>query len=211
MNMIETLLGWMSPVEFAAAAFGLASVWLTVRRSIWCWPTGLIMVLLYIYIFFEVKLYSDMGLQVVYVFLQLYGWHHWIHGGADQDEELQVGRLTSIRLAMWLGAGAAGIGGLGFVMATYTDASLAYWDAATTVLSLIAQWLMIKKVVESWGFWIAVDLLAVGVYLTKGLYLTAGLYLVFLGLAFAGLLAWAKNYREIVEAKRAQKSAAPAA
>lgn len=146
-----------------------------------------------------------MGLQVVYVFMQLYGWYHWVYGGKD-DEELPVTRLSTMRLAMWSAAGAAGIGGLGFMMDTYTDADLAYWDASTTVLSLIAQWLMAKKVLESWVFWIVVDVLAVGIYAVKGLYLTTGLYAVFLGLATAGLVAWLKSYRQTNSA-----TAAPAA
>ncbi len=204
--MLETLLSWMSPVELAATLFGLACVWLTVRQNIWCWPTGLIMVVLYIYIFFQAKLYSDMGLQVVYVFMQIYGWYHWVYGGKDDNAELPVTRLSMTRLAMWGAVGLAGIAGLGFAMDTYTDADLAYWDAATTVLSLIAQWLLAKKVLESWGFWIVVDVLAVGVYATKGLYLTTGLYAVFLGLAIAGLVAWLKSYRQTMGAP-----AAPAA
>jgi nicotinamide mononucleotide transporter len=186
----------MNPVELAATIFGLACVWLTVRQNIWCWPTGLVMVALYIYVFFGAKLYSDMGLQVVYVFMQLYGWYHWVHGADDDNEPLSVTRLSSARFAMTVAAGAFGIGGLGLAMDTYTDADLAYWDAATTVLSLIAQWLLAKKVLESWAFWIVVDVLAIGVYTTKELYLTSGLYAVFLGLAVAGLVAWLKSYRK---------------
>jgi nicotinamide mononucleotide transporter len=81
-----------SPIETAAVLLGLACVWLTVRQHIGCWPTGLAMVTLYIYIFYHAKLYSDMLLQVVYVFLQLYGWHAWLHGG-PQRSTLPVSEL----------------------------------------------------------------------------------------------------------------------
>lgn len=183
----------MSIIEVVAVVFGLVCVWLTVRENIWCWPTGLVMVALYIVIFLRAKLYSDMGLQVVYVFMQIYGWYNWLHGGKDKGE-LKVTRMTRVGIILWSIVGICGTAGLGFVMDTYTDASLAYWDAATTVLSLIAQWLMAKKLLESWVVWIIVDVLCVGVYTVKGLYLTTGLYAIFLGLATAGLLTWRKSY-----------------
>ena len=187
--MIDALLAAMSPLELTATLFGLASVWLTGRQNIWCWPTGLVMVSLYIVIFFEARLYSDMGLQVVYVFMQLYGWHNWLHGGQERSE-LSVCRLGRRRALVWGLTIAAGTAALGTTMATLTDADLPYWDAATTVASLVAQWLMAKKVLESWAIWIAVDVVSVGVYGVKGLVLTCGLYAVFLVLASLGLRSW---------------------
>lgn len=184
----------MSLIEITATLFGVACVYLTIRRNIWCWPTGLIMVSLYIWIFWQAKLYSDMGLQVVYIFLQLYGWWAWLHGGED-GEELEVQRLTPARFGAWVAAGVVGTVGLGYVMSTYTDADLPYWDACTTVLSLIAQWLMAKKILENWVFWIVVDVLAVGIYFTKGLYPTTGLYALFLLMAASGLVVWWRVYR----------------
>jgi len=206
--MLESLFSWMTPIELAATITGLASVWLSVRRNIWCWPTGLVMVTLYIFIFYDAKLYSDMGLQIVYIFMQIYGWYYWLSGAkdGDKDDAVPVTRLSSRQLAATWALGLAGIVALGYVMDTYTDASLAYWDAATTVLSLIAQWFLGKKILESWVFWITVDVLAVGVYLAKGLYLTSGLYVVFLGMAAAGLFEWLKIYRQRQLAQSAQEA-----
>ena len=79
----------MPPLEIIASALGLCCVWLTVKRHIACWPTGLAMVILYIYIFYEAKLYADMVLQIVYVGVQIYGWRCWLRGGPDQTP-LQV-------------------------------------------------------------------------------------------------------------------------
>lgn len=178
----------MSPIEIVASVCGLLSVIFTVRRSLWCWPTGLVMVALYIVIFYEAKLYSDVGLQVVYVVLQLYGWWYWAKGGVE--EELPVRRLSGARRALWAAVALLGTLGLGTFTSTYTDAALPYPDAFITALSLVAQWLMGRKVWESWVGWIVVDLVAVPVYASKDLFLTAGLYLVFLGLAISGLVAW---------------------
>jgi nicotinamide mononucleotide transporter len=182
-------------IEIAATGFGLASVGLTVRQNIWCWPTGLVMVALYIVVFWEAKLYSDMGLQVIYVFLQLYGWYHWLHGGNHPEQQLPVARIRPRKGLAWAVAGAAGTVGLGYTMSTYTDAALPFPDAATTVLSLIAQWLMARKILESWWVWITVDVMAIGIYFYKELYPTTILYGVFLALATAGYLAWRKSYR----------------
>ena len=186
----------MSPIEIVATLFGLISVWLTVKENIWCWPTGLVMVVLYIFIFYEVRLYSDVILQVIYVFLQIYGWYSWLYGGKNRGT-LHVTQVTRLEVMNWSGVAIAGIFSLGFVMHRYTDAALPYWDAAITVLSLIAQWLMAKKVLECWMIWITVDVLAIGVYAIKRLYPTTGLYAVFLILAVLGYWRWKKVFRKL--------------
>ena len=182
----------MNPVEIAATIFGLLCVWLTVKQNIWCWPTGLVMVVLYIFIFYEAKLYSDVILQVFYIFVQFYGWYYWLHGGKNRSE-VPVTKMTKTALTVWTLIGIVGTLGWGYFMNRFTDASIPYGDAFTTVISIVAQWLMAKKVLESWWYWIAVDVVAVGVYFVKGLYLTTGLYAVFLGLAIAGYIAWRKS------------------
>lgn len=179
-------------LEVAATVFGLASVYLTTRQSIWCWPTGLVMVSLYVVIFFHAKLYSDTLLQVVYIFVQFYGWFHWKKGGGP-GSELPVTRLSARGWVLWLAVSIAGAAALGAFMAYQTDASFPYADAAIASLSLVAQWLMARKVLENWHFWIAVDVLAIGVYLGKNLYLTTGLYAVFLGLCVYGLAEWRRS------------------
>jgi nicotinamide mononucleotide transporter len=186
-------------LEVVATISGLLCVVLTMRQNIWCWPAGLAQIAIYIYLFSVVRLYSDVLLQVIFLILQFYGWHNWLHGGKDHGE-LKVARLGRAGMALWLGVAAAGTVALGASMRALTDASLPFWDAGATTLSLIAQWLMTKKLLECWLFWIAVDVLSVGIYLAKGLYLTAGLYAVFLCLATGGLLEWTKSYRTLAAA-----------
>ncbi|MBN1675622.1 MAG: nicotinamide mononucleotide transporter [Kiritimatiellae bacterium] len=175
-------------VEGAAAIFGLICVRLFIRQHIWCWPTGLVQVLLYIAVFYHAKLYSDLILHVIYVIMQLYGWYNWLHGGRARSE-LRVTTLSVPRLGAWVGVGLLGTALWGWPM-SLIGAAAPYPDAFTTVMSLIAQWLLTRKKLESWGFWIAVDVVAIGVYLYKGLHMTAGLYAVFLVLAVNGLIEW---------------------
>jgi nicotinamide mononucleotide transporter len=174
--------------------FGLLCVWLTTRQSIWCWPTGLVSVTLYVFVFYGSKLYSDVILQLIYIPLQVYGWWHWKYGRKDR-EPLPVVRLTPVAAGMWLAVCAAGTAAWGYFMATYTDAALPYWDAWIVVASLVAQYLMTRKVLENWPLWMAVDVVAVGVYWVKGLYPTAILYVVYFVLCVLGLVSWWKSYR----------------
>jgi len=183
----------MSPIEIVATVFGLACVGLTVKEKIWCWPIGLVQVILYVYVFYTAKLYSDSILQVIYIPLQFYGWYYWLKGG-NRRTEAPVTVLSIKELSIWTILGFIGMGAWGWFMKTHTDAACPYPDAFIVSMSLIAQWLMSKKKLESWGFWLVVDVVAVGVYLYKHLYFTSGLYAVYIGLAIMGLLSWFKSY-----------------
>ena len=185
----------MSWIEIIAVVFGVACVVLTVRQNIWCWPTGLVQVLLFIVIFYQVKLYSDLILHVVYVWLQVYGWYHWTHGGV-RKQQLAVTTLESHNRLLWIAVTIVVTAIWGLLMAVLTDASLPRLDAFTTVASLVAQWLMARKKLESWLFWVTVDIFAIGIYWYKELYYTSGLYAVFLVLATIGWFAWLKSWRE---------------
>jgi nicotinamide mononucleotide transporter len=184
----------MSQIEIVAVVFGLFAVWFTVRQNIWCWPMGLVQVSLYIIVFYQVKLYSDLILHVIYVGVQLFGWYHWLHGGRDRGK-LKVSYLTPLHLGGWLLVVAAGTALWGKLMGSLTDAAVPYGDAFTTAASLVAMWLQVEKKVESWAFWIAVDVVAVGIYSYKGLYPTTGLYLVFLVLSIVGWRQWRASFR----------------
>lgn len=179
----------MTGTEVIAVIFGLLCVGLTIRQNIWCWPTGLIQVVLYIAIFYRVKLYSDMILHAIYVVLQIYGWYHWLYGGKDHGK-LAISKMAFRGFFTWICIAVGGTIVWGWGMATLTDAALPYWDAFIIVSSLIAQWLMTRKQLESWIFWILVDIVAIGVYFYKSLFLTSGLYAVFLVLASMGFIAW---------------------
>lgn len=189
----------MSLFELIATLLGLACVLLTVRQHVGCWPTGLAMVAMYIVIFYEAKLYSDMLLQVVYVFLQIYGWYAWVRGG-EERRPLRVGRLGRYGWAWSLAACAAGTISLGTGMARYTDAALPYVDAFATSTSLVAQWHLGRKRLESWLFWITVDVVSIGMYVQKRLWPTAVLYVAFLALATWGWFEWRRAWRQPVTA-----------
>jgi nicotinamide mononucleotide transporter len=185
----------VSPLELVAAVTGAISVWLSVRQNIWSWPTAVVNVVLYAIVFREAKLYADMALQVVYAVLSLYGWYQWLYGGEGRTE-LRVTRTPHRLAALLTLIAATGSVVLGTLLRHATDAALPYMDSLLSSTSLVAQWMMTRKLLENWLVWIAVDVLYVGMFLFKGLYLTAGLYAVFLGLAIRGYLDWRRSIAE---------------
>jgi nicotinamide mononucleotide transporter len=188
------LLRWVAanPYEAGGVVFGILSVWLTTRENVWCWPTGLVTVGLYIVVFGEAKLYADMGLQVVYVGLCLYGWYEWLHGGPGHGA-LRVSRTPrSAGLALAAGGTIFALV-LGAGLRGHTDAALPYLDSTTTSFSLAAQWMQTRKWLETWAVWIAVDVAYVGMYVYKQLHPTAVLYIIYLALAVMGRRAWIKS------------------
>ena len=184
----------MSPLEIFAAAVGAWSVWLSVRQNVISWPTGIVNVVLYTIVFYEAKLYADMGLQVIYAVLSIYGWYQWLYGGEGHTtlHVTRTRRSLAVSLALIAATGAVL---LGFLLHRTTDAALPFMDSALTSASLVAQWMMTKKLLENWAVWISVDVLYVGMFIYKGLYVTAVLYAVFLCLAVKGWIDWRDSMR----------------
>ena len=183
----------MGTLEWIAVAFGIVSVYLSVREKIWSWPTAIVNVSLYVYIFLNAKLYADMGLQVFYICISFYGWWNWLYGGENRTE-LRVTRLPRRWALILPFVFVAGAAVLGTFLRQATDASLPYADASLAVASLIAQYLMTKKVVENWAIWVAADVGYIAMYIYKGLYPTTFLYAVFLVLAAMGYVQWKRVY-----------------
>jgi nicotinamide mononucleotide transporter len=181
----------MSPIEIAAAVLGLINVTLVVRRSLWNYPFGLAMVTLYGFLFFGAKLYSDALLQIFFFAVNLYGWVNWARAKSATGQ-VRVEILGSRGRLAWLAACLMLTAAWGAMMARYTDAHYPWWDGAIAMLSVAAQFLQSRRIIESWVLWIAVDLLAVPLFAMKGLWLTAGLYTIFLSLCVWGLSDWIK-------------------
>jgi nicotinamide mononucleotide transporter len=183
----------MDVLELFAAILGAISVYFVVQRNILAFPVGILMVIVYIAVFYRAKFYADMGLQVVYIVMQIQGWYEWSRGDRADDDKIAVRNLSD---RQWRVTGlllAVGTLCIGYTMQRFTDASLPWMDAFTTTLSLLAQWWMNKKFLENWILWIAVDVVYLYQYSYKALYFTTALYAVFLGLAIWGYFEWRKK------------------
>jgi nicotinamide mononucleotide transporter len=179
----------MTPLEDAAFVVSVVGVWLTTARSLWNYPFSLLSVALYAVFFYRLKLYADMGLQVIFAGTLVYGLWQWLNGRSVTGE-LLVARIGGVEMRLGLGLGLVLGASLGFVLHTYTDASLPWADSLLFAASLVASVWAARRYVESWWAWVIIDVLYVGLYVAKQAYPTAVLYAGFVGLAVVGLRRW---------------------
>lgn len=180
-------------LEVIAALFGIVSVWLSTREHIASWPTAIVNVGLYFIVFRRAQLYADMWLQAIYLALSCYGWYEWKFGGADRTE-LPVSRATRRDAIRLLPIGLVAASALALYFDRHTDAALPWVDSSLSVLSLVAQWMMTRKLLENWLLWIVADVAYVAMFVSKALFVTAGLYAVFLLLAMKGYVDWRRSW-----------------
>ena len=184
-------------VELAGTIASAICVYLAIKQNIWTWFWGAIGVALFGPLLYEYKLYSDAGLQILFFLpMQFIGWYWWMKKGPAHNNDLPV-ITNSCRTNFLIVWGIVILTVInGWAMETYTDAAFPYVDALTTWMSIFAQILMIKKILESWVLWIAMDAIAIYVYFAKGLVVVSGLYVLFFVLATMGLIAWYKSWKE---------------
>lgn len=206
-----TFLGYpMSYIELVGTVLYLWSVWLIARRNILTWPVGIVSVVLYMILFYQIQLYSDVIEQIYFLGAGAYGWWFWRRSPREEGKVAGVG--FSPRRTLLLTVGLTLVLSLltGWLMADIHNllprlfpapASFPYLDALTTVMSFIAMWLMARKRTESWYYWIVVNVIAIGLYYAKDVKLISLLYVILLVLAFRGLIGW----------RRAQAASLPVA
>jgi nicotinamide mononucleotide transporter len=178
-------------LEDAGVVTTVVGIWLTTRRKLICWPVVLVSDVLYLIVFYRVRLYSDALLQLFFLAFTLYGWWYWWRGVRDEGE-VRVVPMTLPGLVAGLAAGAAGSVLLGLLMVRI-GAALPHLDATLTSFSLVASWWQARKHIANWWLWIAVDLIYIGEYIFKGLRPTAALYALLVALAALGLRDWRRS------------------
>jgi nicotinamide mononucleotide transporter len=177
---------WM---EEAGVLTTVAGIWLITRRKLICWPVVLISDVLYLIVFYRVRLYSDALLQIFFLAFTLYGWWYWWRGMREEGE-VRVERLPLKSMLAGLAIGAAGGLALGSLMKQIHGTALPFLDAILMSYSLVASWWAARKHIANWWLWIAVDVAYIGEYLYKGLKPTATLYALLVALALLGLRDW---------------------
>lgn len=157
---------------------------------------GIISCFLYIFIMYGARFYADMWLQVVYVFLNAYGWYQWLYGGENRSE-LKVTNASRQQLMILLPLGVLATGAAYYYFSTFTDAAQPFWDSFNTAFSLVAVYLQARKKLESWVFWIIVDIIYIPLFFFRGLHLTTLLYVAYLVLATMGYILWRRSMLKI--------------
>lgn len=202
-------------LEITAALFGLLSVYFSMKKSIWVYPTGILSTTIYVYILFVFGLLGDMLINVYYTIMSIYGWVLWSRS-ADTNFKVQVEYTTP---RQWITAGVLFTASLLLVLLIYyykpaidngfSTASVSlgfahldwanYLDILTTSIFLVGMWLMAKRKIENWIFWIVGDIICVPMFLYKGLAITSLQYLLFTVLAYLGYRAWIRSAQDTLE------------
>ncbi len=173
-------------------ALTLVNVWLAAKEDIWCWPTGIASVVLYGIVFWREHLFANAALQVVYFVLSIHGWYEWLHGGANKSE-LRVRKTRPRTMLICIIA----VGLLTYpimrILLRTQSPSFPFWDASTTAVSLVGQWMMNEKLLENWLFWLIVDVVYVPLFWAQKLLPTAVLYVVLCVIAWKGYVDWKRS------------------
>lgn len=194
---MDVTVSWISEnyIELIGAVLGIAYIFFSIRQSIFTWPVGLLTSVLYVWVFFVSKLYADMGLQLYYVVISIYGWYEWLKGNPDSKNELlKVSRLNLKLGFVLLLVGMALFALIWFILKNYTDSPVPGADALATSFSIVATWMLARKILEHWLVWIFVDAFSVGLFLYKDLIPTVILFVVYTIMAFAGYIEWRKDF-----------------
>jgi nicotinamide mononucleotide transporter len=210
---------WVSDnyIEIFGAVTGIIYVFLEIRQNLWLWPVGIITSAVYIWVFFTGKLYADMSLQVYYLVISILGWYWWLkapglrtpgpenvssreedmeslHSTADK-KPLRVTRITLKKGIILLIVFIALYTLLWIILDRLTDSPVPAWDSFITSLSIVATWMLARKIYEHWFLWIIVNIAAAILFFTRGLYATVVLYIVYCVMSFVGLYEWKKSMR----------------
>jgi nicotinamide mononucleotide transporter len=181
-------------IEIFGVVTGILYVILEVKQNRLLWPLGILTSATYVYIFFTGKFYADMGLQVYYVLISIYGWYFWSRGGDRKEkEELPVVRINRIQLLLVFLSFAVSWIVIFLVLDRYTDSTVPLGDSFTTALAIVATWMLTRKIIEQWFLWIVANVVSIGLYIYKGLYPTVILYAVYGGMAVYGYFEWKRS------------------
>lgn len=209
------IFNWISNnyIEIFGAVTGILYVFLEIKQNLWLWPVGIITSAVYIWVFFTGKLYADTSLQGYYLVISVLGWYWWIKGAGlrahgnkspvgggegDVDKKPIPEKLIVHRINLKTGIVLAAVlcvlyFVLWFVLSHLTDSPVPAADSFITSLSIVATWMLARKIYEHWYLWIVVDAFASVLFITRHLYPTVILYIVFCAMSFAGLIEWKKS------------------
>ena len=165
---------------------------LAIRQNIWCWAAAAISTLIYLFIMFEARLYMESVLQLFYLAMAAYGWYQWRRHGNNQ-QTLQVTTWPLVYHVFAIGSVLLLVFVSGQLLSKYSDAALPHVDSFTTWGAVIATFMVARKILENWIYWIVIDTTSIFLYLDRGLYLYAGLFVAYLVIAVFGYISWRRS------------------
>ena len=184
-----------SLLELIAVVFAIAYLLLAVKENILCWFAAGISTLIYLFIFWDVKLYMESGLQVFYLAMAVFGWVQW-RRASDGSKALQVSMWSMQRHLLAVALIALFTFTSGYLLNSGTDAQMPYLDSFTTWASVVTTFMVARKVLENWIYWLVIDSVSIYLYIERELYFTSMLFAVYIVIIFFGWYSWSKSYRQ---------------
>lgn len=178
-----------SIIECVAVLFSILYVVFAAKENILCWIFASISVCIYIYICFQAKLYAETMLQLFYLIMAFYGYYNW----KNRTSITKIRELTITKHIVLIITGALFTFFLGFFLTNYTESKMAITDSFTTVFSIIATYMVTKKILENWIYWIVIDIVSVYLYFSRGLHITSILFIIYTIIAITGYFYWLKK------------------
>ena len=179
--------------EVPAVVLAILYLVLAARENIWCWAAAFASTAIYIYVFFDVKLFLESALQIYYLAMAVYGWYQW-RRPSDQSSSLPISTWSLKKHSLVIAATGAIVVTSGYLLHKNTTAALPYADAFTTWYAVVTTYMVTRKILENWGYWFVIDSVSVYLYYSRGLYLTALLFVAYLIIIVFGYVKWKKEY-----------------
>lgn len=196
LDSLQYAIAQFTIIEAMAVFFGILYIMLAAKENIWCWAAAIISVLLYIYICIKAQLYAETGLQIFYLVMAVYGYYQWKSGGNEKKDALPISAWPIKNHVTIIISGVLIVIGLGYFLQNYTQAQLPYLDSFTTVFSMITTYMVTRKKIENWLYWLIIDGAAVYLYIQRDLFLTALLFFGYTIIVIFGYFQWLKIYRQ---------------
>jgi nicotinamide mononucleotide transporter len=182
--------------EACAVLLGVTYLLLAMRENLWCWAAAFFSTLIYLFLFWHVSLLMESALQLYYLVMAVYGWWHWRGGAHKATAVLPISSWPASRHLLAICAVLLLSLLSGFLLAQYSEARLPYLDSFTTWGSILTTWMVARKVLENWLYWIVIDSVSLYLYLDRALYFTAALFAAYLVIVVFGYFQWRTHYRE---------------
>lgn len=176
--------------------FSVLYLVLAIRQNLWCWPAAFLASVITIAVMFGARLYSEAALNIFYAAMAVYGWYQWRYGGGSgRDSALSIG-VWPLRLHVFaIGGSVAASVAIGWLMSNNTDAAFPYLDAFVLVSSLVTTYMVARKILENWIYWLVIDSLSLYLYWERGLVMYAWLFALYLVLVVIGFARWQRDWR----------------
>jgi nicotinamide mononucleotide transporter len=194
MENLSTALSALNPWEVAAVILGISYLLLAVRESILCWYAAFASTAIYLFLFWDVNLLMESGLQLYYLVMAVYGWWQWRRGSRGENE-LAISKWGAKQHALAISVVLGLAIGSGFLLQLYSTAALPFLDSFTTWGAVLTTWMVTRKILENWLYWLVIDSVSIYLYLDRELYLTAILFLAYFIIAVFGYRQWLLHFR----------------